>query len=156
MGSLWGWNGTFQIIIVFIALTDYGWQRSGQKLEVLWDTPDNVAKAQEKVDHVLHGCKCKTGCHTRRCSCKKSMKPCGPGCRCIGCGNVTSSSTETESEDELHNLEVADIINDLSDDGSTDASDDDTDLFRGDTNVQRDVNSLMSSIFGEEDSEDDI
>lgn len=128
-------------------------------MEVLWDTPENVARAKQKVDYVLNGCKCKTGCHTRRCSCQKNGKNCGPGCRCIGCGNVASATADSDAnsdDDELHNIEIEDILNEPSDGGSTDASDDDFDQFENDANIcERDVHSIMSLIFGEdEDSED--
>lgn len=53
------------------ALTDYGWLKNGDKLEVQWDTPENVALAKQKVDYMLHGCECKTGCHSRHCGCKQ-------------------------------------------------------------------------------------
>ena len=54
----------------YIALTDYGWIKNVGKLEIQWDTAENVTLAKQKVNDVLNGCKCKTGCHLRVCGCK--------------------------------------------------------------------------------------
>ena len=89
---------------------------------------------------MLNGCKCKTGSHSRVYGCKNNN--CGPGCRCIGCGNGPSINTDSNvvhyldddgDTDELHCLEVQDILNESSDEGYTDESDDDTDQSRSDS-----------------------
>ncbi len=51
------------------ALTDYGWSRQGEFLDVVWDVPSNIERAKQRVESVLGGCKCKTGGGTRRCGC---------------------------------------------------------------------------------------
>ena len=55
-------------------LEKYGWTRDSEgKLDIIWDTPENVSKAKEIVNQTFSGCKCKTGCDTRKCSCKKMV-----------------------------------------------------------------------------------
>ena len=41
-----------------------------------------LCQIRERVNLLLHGCSCKKGWDTRRCSCLKTGKICGPGCRC--------------------------------------------------------------------------
>ena len=99
---------------------------------------------------VLNGCKCKTGCSTRRCKCNKSSKRCGPGCRCIGCSN--GPTTQAPTRPELHDLEVEDQLNQHSaDEGFTDESEDDLDP----PDICEDVEDIMTSVFGEEFDSDD-
>ena len=51
---------------------------------------------------MLRGCSCKTGCKTRRCSCRKAERKCGPGCGCCNCENspVLESEVDTGLEEE--------------------------------------------------------
>ncbi len=126
---------------MFIALTTYGWQRNNEnKLEIVWDTPENIAKVQSTLEHVLHGCKCKTGCNTRRCKCKKAAKECGPGCQCTGCSNTPASSPPINED--LQILEIDDRLDRESDDASTEASDDDSD------NIDNDIDQIFEEVFG--------
>ena len=53
-------------------ITNYGWTLSDNKLAVLWDTPEEMEKIHQRVHLLLKGCRCVTGCTTRRCSCKKN------------------------------------------------------------------------------------
>ena len=46
------------------------------------------------------GCKCKSGCKSSRCGCKKQSNFCGPGCECHNCQNITAS-TPTINEDSI-------------------------------------------------------
>ena len=61
--------------VQFPALTEYGWVRHEfiGILDVTWDTSDNITAVQRRVEHALKGCKCKTGCVTRRCTCMKKL-----------------------------------------------------------------------------------
>ena len=46
---------------------------------------------------MIKGCKCKKGCNTSRCGCKKKSSYCGPGCYCSSCSNIpTQISHKTE------------------------------------------------------------
>lgn len=120
-------------------------------MEVQWDTPENVTRAQQKVDYVLNGCKCKTGCHTKRCSCRKNS---GPGCRCVGCGNAVSTSAAcNDNNEELVSLELGDFLNQGSD--STDDSDTDSEQFERDASIgESDIQNIMSLIFGDDEEDD--
>ena len=65
---------------------------------------------------LLRRCGCKKGCDTKRCSCCKAGRHCGPGCRCSLCDNDPSSiqvsrTPETETSDEVETEELEDDIN---------------------------------------------
>lgn len=107
--------------------------------------------ANQRVQFVLHGCKCKSGCTTRRCKCKKEGRTCGPGCQCISCKNTTS--TNTAFADELHDLEVEDLRNEPDDDYSTDASDD---ILDSPDDLEGEVDTIMQSIFGDDESDEEF
>ena len=71
-----------------------------------WDTPINVQQVQRTVDYLTRGCKCKTGCDTRRCKCKKEGLQCGPSSRCVNCRNTSQyvpqlQKTEKEIQEEI-------------------------------------------------------
>ena len=82
-----------------------GWVTENGKVQVDWDSPENLEKTRESVAFLTHGCGCKTGCSTARCKCVKMGRLCGPGCTCsrtMECqnarqtneGKVKSSSTK--------------------------------------------------------------
>lgn len=56
-----------------IALKDHGWSIENGILEVQWDSPANQTKVKQTIQ-ILSGCKCKMGCGTKQCSCKKSKR----------------------------------------------------------------------------------
>lgn len=107
------------------ALADFGWQRSGGKLEVIWETPENITQAKQRVEFILSG---KTGCGTKRCKCKKEGRMCGPGCQCINCTNSPSTTASVVLEAEEHtSIEVVDTVQINSEDDYTDTSCDEDD-----------------------------
>ncbi len=108
-------------------LTEYGWLKKEDQLEVLWDTPENIARAKQKVDAVLNGCRCRTGC------------------RCIGCNNVTSTREQTESEGD-DEIEMEDLMETLPDESTDDSE--------SEIEVTEEIDNIMTSIFGE-DSDDE-
>ena len=127
-------------ISIPIALTEYGWVH----------TSDNITAVQRRVEHALKGCKCKTGCATRRCTCMKEGRSCGPGCQCVHC---TNSATCPPVNTELHNLEIEDEKQ-MSDD-STDTSSDEIEDENQEYEEYMNTAHLMMSVFGEDsDSED--
>ena len=71
--------------------------------EILWDTPENIQSVRQHVRLLMNGCGCKSGCRTGQCSCKKSARDCGAGCRCTHCES-TQDVTQQE-EDELVRVE---------------------------------------------------
>ena len=57
------------------ARTEYGWRKETGSLDIVWEVS---AKSKSSLDYFLAGCKCKTGCTTRKCSCRKKERQCGP------------------------------------------------------------------------------
>ena len=56
------------------------------------------------------GCKCKSGCRTKRCGCKQNGKQCGPGCRCLNCENVLTTNALCPEEHSLMDLDIAEEV----------------------------------------------
>ncbi len=46
-----------------------------------------------------YNCKCKTGCSTNRCSCKKSSNFCSDVCQCLSCLNMPDEQMEQDDID---------------------------------------------------------
>ena len=85
-------------------------------MEIDWDDDHNSEQVKENVHLLLRGCGCKKGCNTKRCSCCKAGRHCGPGCVCSLCEDVPSSiqvsrTPETETSDEVEAEELEDDIN---------------------------------------------
>ena len=109
------------------------------RLSVVWEAPENIWKVKAQLEFVLSGCKCKTGCTTLRCGCRKQDRHCGPACHCINCTNGTHTESMTD-------LKVDDIIQ--QEDDYVDESDDDlTDLMRNDEELQE-------YVFGEDSDQE--
>ena len=95
------------VVVMFLSLpllglTDYGWCREDGQLRVTWDTAENVQQVQCSVQYLTQGCKCKTGCTSRRCGCMKAELECGLSCKCVNCRNTSSYTPLTqETEEEL-------------------------------------------------------
>lgn len=79
-------------------LHNNGWVRVEGKIAILWDTPENRRKVKQRVDLLMQGCGCKSGCRNNRCSCKKKGSVCSPGCRCVNCANTVSVTEEDEQD----------------------------------------------------------
>ena len=137
-----------------------GWLLSSErrKYTIDWEDPDIVAKVETNIALLIKGCKCKGGCKTNRCGCKKKLVSCGPGCECHECTNLSTttisditkttmtldttetittntstedSSDDSDSEDEIEYDETDDGMTG-SDDGMTGSDDNDyieTELF---------------------------
>ena len=117
--------------IVLKPLTDYGWTLSDNKLAVLWDTPENLETIRQRVHLLLKGCKCVTGCTTRRCSCKKKNTQCFEGCQCTNCLNMPI----TEGREDTDLVEIA-----LEEEVTTDST-------------QLDTDELLDWVFGAENED---
>ena len=92
---------THEVSIIFISISNYKTFSThrlrldySETLDVMWDVPQNIQKVKELVEYVLSGCKCKTGCGTMRCKCRKSGRSC---CHCHGFVNVPNSNGESET-----------------------------------------------------------
>ena len=71
---------------------------------------------KERVEGLLKGCGCKTGCQTRQCRCKAKGKGCGEGCNCTNCTNtllptpnVTGSMEEMSIEEIIEDAPPEDL-----------------------------------------------
>ncbi len=90
--------------IILQSLTQYGWKLNNKKLTFDWDSEKNMNLVQERVNKLLKGCKCKTGCcNIKCCSCKGKNKPCSTGCECTNCTNTSTddNSATLTSEDTI-------------------------------------------------------
>ena len=72
-----------------------------------WEDRATMKEISNTIDQMMHGCKCKKGCSTSKCGCKKKSSHCGPGCYCINCSNIpesqqsTHESSESESDSDI-------------------------------------------------------
>lgn len=152
-GTLWDTTflaNTYQFLFIssLAEMNRFGWKRNEGKLEVIWDSPENIELVHQRVQFVLSGCRCKTGCTTRRCKCTKEGRKCGPGCRCTGCRNTTV--TQPSVPEELFELE-ADDFNPPDDGCLTDESDDLDEQAESDCEEDE----LMRDIFGSDGDSDE-
>ena len=131
----------------------YGWTRNNGELSVVWEAEENQTKAKERLDYVLNGCKCKTGCTTKQCKCQKLLRACGPGCRCTNCCNVHTQGSRGQLDQELHQLEVASQQTPWEMDEYADGSEDEVH-----TESEEEADQIMDFVFGttESDTEDII
>ena len=138
-------------VLFAAALTDYGWTRENNKLAVVWELPDNIEKATASLNFIMSGCKCKTGCSTRRCSCQRKKRVCGPSCQCINCSNFTQSSTAVDTRSPCIDLEVEDLLSEPIQEEYVEESDDDLQDERNDDELE----DIMEFVFGPETDEED-
>ena len=132
-------------ICPFLDLSDYGWCRDNDHLQVVWDSPDNLRQVQRTVAYLTQGCRCKTGCTTRRCKCIKESTQCGPSCRCVNCKNIPSYITQQPDTEQELEEEIQEHIrqqDDQTDSEEFDATSDE------DERLNRDVDNIMEKVFG--------
>ena len=137
-------HGIMEVITlsIMLDLNLYGWKHSAdKKLEVVWDVEENISKVNERLRYTLSGCKCKTGCGTKRCKCKKLGKLCGPGCKCSSCINTSSNPPRKEADD-LREIELEELENDQSEEEMVEDSEDDLE-------VDEETNDIMQMVFGD-------
>ena len=139
------------LISLHTALTRYGWCRAqDNSLEVVWDTPENIRKVQERIAHVLEGCKCRTGCTTKRCQCQKNNKYCGPGCQCLNCNNMTMHKQAT-SDNDLAELLLEDMREAARETSLSEKSGEETG-----SEDDNELEDIMANVFGPEESDQDL
>ena len=83
------WGQATNTTMNHLPLDSFGWNTSGDKLTIEWDSEANISAVRKTVAFLMHGCNCKTGCTTRRCKCFKAGEDCGPGCGCTSCLNAS-------------------------------------------------------------------
>lgn len=142
-------------MFVFTDLSSYGWQREKEQLQVVWDSEENLQKIQRTVDYITQGCKCKTGCQTRRCKCIKGILQCGPSCLCVNCKNTLmyiAQNKETKREIQEEIYEETWLPQDGDDTESEGERHGDTDIYSTDENrldgLNQEVDQLTEDVFG--------
>ena len=85
--------------MVLQPMSEYGWSINNSILTMKWDTDGNIKTIKDRLHILTTGCKCATGCTTKRCSCKKKGNTCSAGCECINCCNQTPQSTSNSGDD---------------------------------------------------------
>jgi hypothetical protein len=72
-----------------------GWAKEGDGgLQIVWETEDRKREVNDRVFLLLKGCGCKSGCHNKKCGCRRRGMACGPGCRCCDCGNLDTTQMD--------------------------------------------------------------
>ena len=132
-------------ISIVTDLSEHGWSREQECLQVVWDSPENLQKVQRTVDFLTQGCQCKTGCTTRRCRGTKEDIQCGPSCHCINCKKTKNTQQQSKGEQEKDQevLEEMKDQGDISDDLET--TDDEHEIL---DDLNKEVDSMMEDIFG--------
>ena len=59
---------------------------------------------------LLKGCKCATGCSTKRCGCRKNGKDCSVGCGCRNCDNYAQEKERKDTENELATIAIYEYL----------------------------------------------
>ena len=90
------WSQADQNTMTVASLTDFGWSITHDSiLTVDWDSSENQEAIKGRVLLFTKGCKCKTGCATGRCACKKKGHNCTEGCSCLNCLNLPNAAMDT-------------------------------------------------------------
>ena len=127
------WKQADTCTIKLAPLTCWGWQLNDNSLSVEWDSRENIKAVNDRVSTLLEGCKCATGCTTRRCKCRKQGKECSVGCDCTNCSNTTQHQNPVN--------DIRDVIVD--------------EEMDGDAYIHSEVSDIVDWIFGEEITESD-
>ncbi len=77
-----------------------GWTLKDGVLSVDWDRETNISSIESRVFLLMKGCKCKTGCKTAHCGCRKKGKNCSEGHSCLHCSNLSSPVESETAPDE--------------------------------------------------------
>ena len=92
------WRQSDKNTMVLRPITEYGWDLNDGKLTVIWDTQTNMQAIRDRVNLLLRGCKCVTGCSTGRCSCRRSKRQCSEGCQCVNCSNTVIATIDSNPD----------------------------------------------------------
>ena len=120
-----------------------------------WEVPANIEKEKSSLDFVLSGCKCKSGCKTRICSCTKKERVCGPSCYCQFCTNHSHTHRATSEHVDLLVDELVQVQND--DDLYVDDSKDDlVEWQQEEMDADDELNTPMDFAFGSDSSPEEV
>ena len=132
-------------------LDGFGWTRKNGYLEILWEDEKHKTQAKERIDYILNGCRCKTGCKSNRCKCRKGGRVCGPGCQCLNCVN-THLHGEGSWDEEVHEMEVQ---------GQEDVEEEETyetdeeETYERTEYEDEEMQSIMAMVFGEDEEDEE-
>ena len=99
------WQQSDQSAMILQPMQNYGWVIKNGILSILWDSDINIQTIHDRVDALLSGCKCSTGCSSKRCGCLKKLKYCSVGCQCISCCNTPDNGQHTSTDTTIPLLE---------------------------------------------------
>lgn len=91
-------------------MTSFGWSLENDTLNIIWDSQENMDQIQKNVTSLLKGCRCVTGCSSRRCSCVKGNNSCSPGCECKNCCNLQTTTEINPTDSELNDIAIEEEI----------------------------------------------
>ena len=86
------------------------------------------------LDFLANGCSCKTGCHSKRCGCRKKEQSCGAGCECHGCTNLPLTSLQQQN-----NMDEDEEIENETEDESENNSEEDESDFSEEEHIQTEL-----------------
>ena len=131
------WRQATENHITYPSLEGNGWKHPDPStLTIDWDSDENMANICSAVALIKKGCGCKMGCISACCKCKKGGNYCGPGCKCVRCCNLPSSTCQDP--------DTAVIEADEGDESGSDMDD----------YLEREVDQIMNDIFEEYDCND--
>ena len=102
-------------------------------------------RVQERIEYILKGCRCKTGCQTRRCKYQwhePTMK-CRPGCHCTNCTNTHTHHT-TADNPEAREIELRERL----DEHQPDEYLDDNDTKQDEMKEDKELEEIIHFVFG--------
>lgn len=110
------WKQATSHLIVYPPLVGNGWiQPDPKTLSIDWDSKNNIQHIRSRVALITKGCKCRTGCRTGRCGCKKKGRECNVGCTCENCCNSQLTSNTHVDLEVLETIESTLTDSDLED-----------------------------------------
>lgn len=95
------WQQASKNYIVLPVFDQWGFGfNEDNEIIIKWDSELNFRRTDMLVQLWTKGCKCKAGCISGRCGCRRDDKPCGPGCACSAeCHNSPEDPTVTSMLD---------------------------------------------------------
>lgn len=85
---------------------DFGWETCTESGEFM--PTQGISDICPKSIQDILSCKCKKGCNSNKCSCKKHGLMCSPMCDCDECENVKSDQEEIDCDDDEIEYEEVD------------------------------------------------
>ena len=138
-------------------LSNFGWKVDKDTLTIDWDSEENAKTVAERVSNLLKGCKCKTGCRTNRCGCRKNGEKCSVGCECSNSNNLSSSQSapghQVQDEDHYQDQDSHDQDHDQGQEDQDHDQDHLLDEYLQEVADEEDesIDDVMDWVFGPED-----